>query len=212
VLPDDVLLAIFNFFVVGDQDLPSSGDRPGVVLRNGASKRTVDWWQPLVHVCRRWRDLVFGSPRCLNLQLYCKLRTVMMKTLDVWPALPFIIEGYSSDTSVDNLISLLGHSNRQINLKSRPLTTSQIEKVWTAMQVPFPKLTALTLDSLLSQSETLTVVPDSFLSAPRLRVLTLLGIPFPGLKKLLLFANLTSSVFPIPGTFHPKRWSHASPC
>ncbi len=103
-----------------------------------------------------------------------------------------------SDVSkvMDDLIAVLKHSNRihicQISLDPLYLTTSQIEKAWTAMQVPFPELTVLTLLSVpWRRIETVPVVPDSFLggSAPRLRILTLLGIPFPGLQKLLLSAT-----------------------
>jgi hypothetical protein len=195
VLPDDALLAIFDFFVVGYEDFPRSGDQPFIQISTiEFSKRTVvEWWQPLVHVCRRWRTLVFGSRRRLNLQLCCMAGTVMRR-IDVWPALPLIImDDGIIDTPVDNLISVLEHGNRicQINFDFRSFTTLQIEKVWTAMQVPFPELTALSLNSLRSPSETVPVVPDSFLggSAPRLRLLTLLGIPFPGLPKLLLSAT-----------------------
>jgi hypothetical protein len=50
--------------------------------------------------------------------------------------------------------------------------------------------------------ETVPVIPDSFLggSAPRLRILSLSGIPFPGLPKLLLSANhlVSLSVDDIP--------------
>jgi hypothetical protein len=196
VLPDDALLEIFDFFVVRDQDLPSYRNQPAILISNEISKHTVEWWQPLVHVCRRWRDLVFRSRRRLNLRLCCIVGTTTRKTLDVWPALPlFILDVDIIDTplAVDNLISLLEHSNRicQIHLDIRFLTTSQIEKVWTAMQVPFPELTDLTLESPWSRSETVPVVPDSFLggSAPRLRHLSFLGIPFPELQKLLLSAT-----------------------
>ncbi|KAH9994347.1 hypothetical protein BJV74DRAFT_884173 [Russula compacta] len=49
ILPDDVLLDIFSFYV--DQ----------------ADKE--DEWHALLHVCRRWRNVVFGSPRRLHLTL-----------------------------------------------------------------------------------------------------------------------------------------------
>jgi hypothetical protein len=196
VLPDDVLLEIFDFFVVGYQDLLRSGDRRGIeIYTREISKRMVEWWQPLVHVCRRWRGLVFGSPRRLNLQLYYTLGSVRRKTLDVWPALPLLIMNDNiSDKPevVDHFTSALEHSNRICQINFRYLTTLQIEKVLAAMQVPFPELTALSLDLRPPPpSETVPVVPDSFLggSAPRLRLLTLLGIPFPGLQKLLLSAT-----------------------
>jgi hypothetical protein len=106
------------------------------------------------------------------------------------------MDDYFPDTPVDtsNLISALEHScNRicRIDLIHRRLTTSQTEKVLAAMQVPFPELTALSLGSLQSPSETVPVVPDSFLggSVPRLRTLTLLGVPILRLQKLLLSAT-----------------------
>src|SRR5713101_3622115 len=55
------------------------------------------------------------------------------------------------------------------------------------VRVPFPELTDLQLSSY---DETLPVVPDSFLggSAPSLEHVSLSGIPFPGLPKVLLSA------------------------
>jgi hypothetical protein len=66
-LPDDVLLAIFDF--CADED------------RN--SKKGIEGWQSLVHVCQRWRGVVFGSPRRLNLRLVATNRTPVRDTLDV---------------------------------------------------------------------------------------------------------------------------------
>ena len=48
MLPDDVLLEIFDFIV------EEEGRR---------GKVDFEKWHTLVHVCRRWRSLVFGSPR-----------------------------------------------------------------------------------------------------------------------------------------------------
>jgi hypothetical protein len=148
-------------------------------------------WQLLVHVCRRWRGLVFGSPRHLNLQLFCTTRTPARETLDVWPVLPLHIQGDVSETSVDNVIALLELSDRicQIELNLGFDTTSQIEKLWTAMQVPFPELAALYLS--FGSVSSVPVFPDLFLggSAPRLRHLALNSIPLSGLPKLLLSAT-----------------------
>jgi hypothetical protein len=59
MLPDDVLLEIFDFYV--DEDL----------REYDFSKHVVEEWQTLVHVCRRWRRVVFRSPCRLNLRLVC---------------------------------------------------------------------------------------------------------------------------------------------
>jgi hypothetical protein len=63
-----------------------------------------------------------------------------------------------------------------------------MEEVLAVMQVPFPELTDL---YLLSDGLWEVVLPDSFLggSAPRLQYLSLDGISFPGLPKLLLSAT-----------------------
>ena len=195
VLPDDVLLAIFDFCVTG--------------VRNHDTKREIESWQLLVHVCGRWRSLVFGSPRRLNLRLYCTLKTPAKDTLDVWPALPLIINGITalSGTNTDNVIAALGQSNRVHEVSFSCLVDWQLEKVLAPMQVSFPELRGLRLSS---PDETPSVIPDSFLggSAPRLRSFSLNSIPFPGLPKLLLSAthliylNLTN--VPHSGYISPK--------
>jgi hypothetical protein len=99
-LPDDVLREIFDSYVVGYQDL----DFIEVVFRGQDTnlKRKIESWQSLVQVCRRWRDLVLGSPRRLNLQICCRPSRSARKSLDVWPALPLLIQGGVSERSVNS--------------------------------------------------------------------------------------------------------------
>ena len=108
------------------------------------------------------------------------------KSLDVWPAaLPLIVLG--DVFSVDNAIPELEHSDRIRHIQLNFHATAYVETLWTAMQVQFPELLALRLSLLGWES----ALPDSFLggSAPRLRYLTLLQAPFPGLRNLLLSAT-----------------------
>ena len=77
MLPDDVLLEIFDLYV--DED-----------LYEGESYE-IEVWQTLVHVCRRWRRVVFGSPRRLNLRLVWTPGTPARDMLDVWPSFPLLI-------------------------------------------------------------------------------------------------------------------------
>ena len=173
LFPDDVLLEIFYFHMIG---YPSYRER----LR-------VEAWKSLVHMCRRWRNLVFRYPHRLNLRLFCTPQTPVKDRLDVWPALPLVIKGTVDLLSdMDNIIAALGQTNRvrQVDLD---LAGWQLENILALMQVSFPELTDLRLSS---HGET-PVIPDSFLggSAPRLRSLTLHSIPFPGLPKLLLSAT-----------------------
>ena len=182
VLPDDALLAIFDFCVVGYQDMA-----PADAMLFGR-KRAIESWQSLVHVCRRWRCLVLGSPRRLNLQLCWTPRGTAMKSLDVWPALPLHIDGFVTETSVDDVMAELEHSDRICIINLWFHTSSRIEELCKAMEVPFPDLAYLHLSftGLPYRPD----LPDSFLggSVPRLQYLSLVSIPFPGLPKLLLSA------------------------
>ena len=185
ILPDNVLLEIFDFYVK--------------TYSSHIEKRMIEAWQSLVHVCRRWRILVLRSPRRLNLRLYCTPNTPARDTLDVWPALPLIVWGTVDLSSTDNIIAAFRQSNRVCQVFLVLLEGWQWEEVLAAMLVPFPELTYL---RLLLDHKTVPVVPDSFLdgSAPRLRIFDSQGIPFPGLPKLLLSAThlVTLSLTDIP--------------
>jgi hypothetical protein len=175
-LPDEVLLAIFDFCV----------DEVYV------SKEFIEAWQLLVHVCRRWRSIVFGSPLRLNLQLVGTPKTPVRDTLNVWPpALPLVVldsfPPQRDSSHLNNTIKLLEHNHCVCQI-SLDVSNPQLEEVAATMQVPFPELTNLQLSSY---DEMVPVLHDSFLggSAPRLRRLHLGGIQFPGLPKLLLSAT-----------------------
>ena len=191
-LPDDVLLGIFDFYLY---------DAQVTIGRERA-------WQLLVHVCRRWRCTVFGFPRQLNLQLVCAGRTRARDTLDVWPALPLVIqcEVDYPIRNVDNIIAVLERRDRVCQISLIVVRSSDLEIFLAAMQQPFPELTRLEL-KLFKQSA--AAFPDSLLggSATRLEYLMLKNIPFPGLPKLLLSAthlvNLTLRQIPHSGYISP---------
>ena len=195
MLPDEVLLEIFGFNVV--EAVRSLKD--GWSINFLSDKQT---WQTLVHVCRRWRSVVFGSPRRLKLKLFCTTKTPVRDRLDVWPELPLVIAG--DVDNVDNIIGLLECSDRinQINLQRYR------KDILEAMEVSFPELTFLALSS--DETEPLLPLPDSFLggSVPRLQSLHLNHIPFPGLPKLLLSATdltvLRLDNIPHSGYFSPE--------
>ena len=161
---------------------------------NGNGKKAMEAWQSLVHVCWRWRSVVFGSPRLLDLQLVCSSKTPARDTVEVWPALPLVIQDYHCVASrMDIIISLLKRSDlvhRTIGINLWNVPSMQLENISEAMQVPFPELTHLELRRLSRFRSSQTPFPfsDSFLggSAPQLRTLYLDRIPYPGLPKLLL--------------------------
>ncbi|KAF8488427.1 hypothetical protein F5888DRAFT_1292515 [Russula emetica] len=162
------------------------------MISNFVTKQRTEGWQMLVHVCRRWRSVVFQSPRHLNLRLLCTHKTRARDTLDVWPPLLLIIRdvgGIYKLPGVDNIIAALERNDRVCQINLRYFKRSQLEYVTNsaAMQKPFPELTVLCLASVSPP----ILLPDSFLggTAPRLRSLDLFNVPFPGLPKLLLVCN-----------------------
>ena len=109
-------------------------------------RKEIEAWKPLVHVYRRWRSLVFGSPRYLNLRLFCTPKTPVRDKLDIWPAaLHLVVE--CSKTITDNIIAALGQSNRVREVKLRDLAIRQLEEALAAIKVPFPELKVLHLSS-----------------------------------------------------------------
>jgi hypothetical protein len=128
-LPDEILLEIFDFYGEEHYD---------------------DWWHTLVHVCRRWRNVVFASPRRLDLQLRCTRTRSVRDMLDIWPELPIIILDYESRETVesaDNVIAALELNayDRVSMIAFTRVSNSTSEKIVEAMQDPFPALTHLSL-------------------------------------------------------------------
>ena len=172
MLSDVALLEIFHFYV----------KERGIWIEN---------WHTLVHVCRKWRNIVFESPRRLNLRLLCRPSTPVREMLGIWPLLPIVMSIQFYDLEWLGKIPnrhiaaavLLEHNNRICEMHYHNV---YLGFILDAMMQPFPALTCLSLQYM----GTAPVVSNSFLggSAPLLRSLTLSGVPFPGLPNLLLSA------------------------
>lgn len=98
-LPDGVLLDIFHFYQVAYLD--------GLELFDLMFKQH---WHRLIHVCWRWRCIVFASPNFLDLRLVCGPWT-RVESIAIWPPLPTVIrsmvdypmpEDYDFDAAVAN--------------------------------------------------------------------------------------------------------------
>jgi hypothetical protein len=183
MLPDDDLL-IFDFYIIN------------VTVKNGCGvwESIMAMWQTLVHVCRRWRTVVFGSPRRLRLQLVCTTKTSVRDTLDVWPALPLVIDDFNCQR--EGLVALLEHSELVRRIHQIYLFNVYLEDIAKA-EVPFPELTHLMLYRWKDETEPVIPLSDSFLGgfAPRLQYLDLDRVPFPSLPKLLSSATHLTSLY-----------------
>ncbi|KAI9449833.1 hypothetical protein BJY52DRAFT_1359383 [Lactarius psammicola] len=169
-LSDEVLLNIFRYYL-------------------DASPR---FWPRLVHVCRKWRHIVFASQRALHLRLFCTYGTPVLKTLDCWPSLPIVLE-YGGSPALDppasededNILAALNRSDRVSSIHLT-VTASLLAKLSSIK--PFSKLEDLVL---LYEDYMELGLPSAFRWGPRLRRLHSTGIGFPApLQQLSYSGNL----------------------
>ena len=193
MLSDDVLLEIFHFCQeIYFESLEYDG--------------YVEDWQVLVHVCHRWRQIVFASPLRLDLRIHCNSRTPVRKCLDVWPTFPLLIEDFyylDKGIGIGNIIAALEHPHRVSVLTLDEVTGPMLVRMITVMQEPFPALENLYLYAPYKSND-IPVLPSEFLgrSAPCLGEIQLQAIPFPGLPVLLLSTSnlVTLSLMDVPQT------------
>ena len=120
VLPNEVLLEIFDFHLKRTEDM--------------------DAWHTLIHVCRRWRHLVLSSSRRLNLRIFCTDKKPVRKMLDIWPAFPLIVwNSLGVLVHEDNIIAALEHPDRVCEI-GFGISSEMLEILSVAMEVPFPEL------------------------------------------------------------------------
>jgi hypothetical protein len=193
ILSDDILLNIFLHF------LDSSSQ----------------FWPTLIHVSRRWRQIILASPLGLDLRLYCTYGTPVLKTLDCWPPLPLVVNygGTSvleppSPEDDDNIVAALKQSDRVSSI-SLTVTSSLLDKLSTITE-PFSELEQLTL---LSRDNMKKSLPSTFRWGPRLGSVHATRIAFPSLPQHLLpsqeIVEIQLHEIPISGYFSPEAFADA---
>ena len=192
-LPNEVLLSVFAFYL-------------------DTSPRS---WHRLVHVCRRWRHVIFASPRGLRLRLYCTYGAPVSEALDLWPALPIVLQYGGSPTlhppspgDEDNIVAALKYFDRVRSI-SLTVTGSLLERLGT-IEEPFSELEDLVL---LSQDRHGQMLPGAFRWGPHLRSLHTTGIAFRSLPQLLSVSQnlIDVQIHEIPsfGYFPPEAFADA---
>ena len=168
-------------------------------------------WYVLVHICRRWRRIIFAYPGHLDLQLVCKSRTDVKMGLDIWSVLPISIQAsLYDDTDAGDIIGALEYHDRIGRINLRDLTQSKLDKCVALMQQPFPVLTSLYLITI--NWGVAFVSTDVFLGgfAPRLKRISLNHVQLPALPKLhssasgLVELNLRNLLFSGRGYILPE--------
>ncbi|KAH9068193.1 hypothetical protein EDB83DRAFT_636783 [Lactarius deliciosus] len=194
MLSDDVLLNIFQHSL-------------------NASPR---YWPELAHVCRSWRQIIFGSPLGLHLRLYCTYGTPVLKNLSFWPPLPLVVDYVGSPIprhptpkDEDNIMATLEQSDRVCSI-SLTVSSSLLKRISTISE-PFSELEELVL--LSHNNEQSTLRASAFLWGHRLRTLHSTRIAIPSLPQLLLpsqdLVDLQLHEIPRVGYFSPQAFADA---
>jgi hypothetical protein len=143
-------------------------------------------WMRLVHICHKWRHIVFKAQRALCLPLFCTHGTPVLETLDIWPALPIVVEyggslalGPPTPKDEDDIMAALNRSERVTSLTLT--VTSSLLKRFSTIGGPFSELGDLVL---LSRDNVPQILPSNFRWGPRLRRLHSTRIAFPALKAM----------------------------
>ncbi|KAH9172629.1 hypothetical protein EDB89DRAFT_2069528 [Lactarius sanguifluus] len=180
-------------------------------------------WPTLTHVCRRWRQIVLGSPLALHLRLYCTHRTPIMKTLEYWPPFPLVVN-YDArrrrplrgplfgDPLVyegeENIMATLKQSDRVSSI-SLTVTNSLLASLSTISE-PFSKLEEL---ALMSPGKVQLTLPTTFQWGTRLHTLHLTSITILALPQLLHsstgIVDLQLDEIPDVGYFPPDAFVDA---
>jgi hypothetical protein len=179
MLPDDVLFEIFDFYGIDCEVC------------------CYPWrWHTLVHVCRRWRQIIFASPLRLELQFVCTPRTRVRELLEFLPpSIPITIRNYfdtppapgsESAPSIKDgsqVIAALEQRDDVYSIDLEDLPSSVLEKLATTMQGTYPTLVYILLSAA---DEAAPILRNEFLggSAPCLDRIWLRGIPFPDAPQL----------------------------
>ena len=173
-------------------------------------------WLTLVSVCQKWRQIIFTSPRGLNIRLHCTYKTPVLKALCLWPpGLPITIQ-YGGAPNLDppapeddnNIIAALKQSGRVSSI-SLTVTSSLREKL-SAISEPFTQLEDFVL---FSQDTPQLNFPSSFHLGPCLRTVHMSRIAIPSIPRLLspsqFLVDIQLHEIPITGYFSPDAFVNA---
>ncbi|KAH9169010.1 hypothetical protein EDB89DRAFT_2231549 [Lactarius sanguifluus] len=174
ILPDDILREIFSICLFKPYKHPT---------------RRMRVWQNMVHVCQRWRQIIYGSSRYFDLHLFCSnlYGLPFRKDLGLWPEFPLIVQ-YYIEGDEDDLIAALEHPGRVRRIILH-MSGEEVSDTVEAMEVPFPVLTHLELTGHKEDRlKDMLYLSSEFLggSAPCLQHLSLESVALGDLPKLLL--------------------------
>ena len=164
------------------------------------------WWYGLAHVCRRWRNVIFGSASYLGVSLVCTFGTPVADMLAHSPPLPLIIH-YATKTrditTDDEQGIILALKQRDRVLRVR--LVRRLQKFIAIMDEEFPILEYLIINPRIEDTSTILIFPKT-LQAPHLRHLRLKGCAIPMGSRLLTTAVNLVTLYLV--MIHPSTYFH----
>ena len=189
ILDDDSLLNIFHLYRPAVFDGDEHDDHR---LFGGKKWYRERWWYQLVHVCQRWRDLIFRSASHLDLCLVCTFGTPITDMLANSPPFPLIIDYPGQDHPIaaeceNEIIFALEQHHERVRRIRLFVPTPNIERLITVIEGEYPILEYLILATPIEDKSTGLMLTETF-HAPHLRHLQLTGIAIPIGSRLLTTA------------------------
>jgi F-box-like len=211
ILNDDVLLHIFYIhrLHIEPQDLLSQIEDDRHRYRHPSRDHLWQrWWYKLAHVSRRWRHVILSAPSLLDLHLVCTTGVPVADMLAHSPPLPLTIVYWLDNHPIlkpedeTGALLALSHSDRVRRIALRA-PSSELEKLFVAMDGRFPNLELLNIDSWFRSGVTL---PRIF-GAPNLSYVKVRNVALPIECPLFTTTGLVSlwlQSIPSYGYFHPS--------
>ena len=200
-LPDELLIEIFDFY------------------RQESERWTAQWstepeWFVLVHVCKRWRAVMFESASRLDLRLVLTAQRGgdFEPILAHVPPLPIDMDYYykRSGLNLHHVSDALEHPDRFRQITFRG-PDRDLNELLYAIEYPLPALESL---DLVAEGDIDLDMPAMFLEGPnlQLRSLQLNGISLPSISRLLSSAPaLNDLTLSFECNVHPEQaMSHLS--
>ena len=190
ILDDCSLRNIFYLYRPGIFDGVDDDD---MLLAGGLEWDRERWWYKLTQVCRRWRNVIYGSATYLGLCLVCTFGTPVKDMLAHSPSFQLIID-YDNESfenfgitaeDEDGIIHALGQRDR-VRLW---LPIPNMQKLIPAMDGEYPVLEYLIMSYVTPWDETPDFVLPETLQAPSLRHLMPWYIGLPIGSRLLTTAT-----------------------
>jgi hypothetical protein len=214
-LPDELLVEIFDFYRQGEFNF--------CPWRQAYEDNYYHWWSmklewfKLIHVCKRWRTVIFASSSRLDLCFVFTSRSELgyqkksnMKTIlsRHFPPLPLAIDYRPSPLPLCSFLDardigrMLAAFKRPDRIRAITLiaTTSIFDKFFKATKCPFPALESLELRNPIQSLN----IPVKFLEGsnhPNLRTLKLHRIYLPPTLQLLSSASALTHLSLVTDTF-----------